>query len=186
MNVGARIWCLRHAESENVIAGLAGVMPMSPLTSRGFRQAAAAARALATEPIARVYCSTALRTRQTARALLASRAIDIVTPTELAEVGIGRAEATTDPGVRQRTAAALHGVRDRRAATRPDSGPPAPSALHADRRTRQPEEGPAIQPRSPAGPSAWPTPSASGRSESAAPIPTAPPGRDRRGWPSAR
>ncbi|MEV0299418.1 histidine phosphatase family protein [Nocardia sp. NPDC050710] len=107
MNVYARIWCLRHAESENVVAGVAGVVPMSPLTSRGFRQAASAARALGDEPITSVYCSTALRTQQTAAALLVGRKIDIVTLPELAEVGIGAAEAAADPGVRQQTAAVL-------------------------------------------------------------------------------
>ncbi|WP_240772238.1 histidine phosphatase family protein [Nocardia sp. CS682] len=102
-----RVWCLRHAESENVIAGVSGAVPLSPLTSRGFRQAAVAARALVDEPITGVYCSTALRTRQTAAALLEGRSIDIVALPELVEVGIGAAEATTDPGVRRQTAEVL-------------------------------------------------------------------------------
>jgi broad specificity phosphatase PhoE len=61
-----RVWCLRHAESENVTAGIAGAVPTSPLTDRGRRQTVDAARALAAEPIAAVYSSTALRARQTA------------------------------------------------------------------------------------------------------------------------
>ncbi|WP_366929517.1 histidine phosphatase family protein [Nocardia brasiliensis] len=90
-------------------------MPMSPLTSRGFRQAAAAARVLADEPISGIYCSTALRTQQTAAALLAGRGIDVVALPELAEVGIGAVEATTDLGVRRQTAEVLrHWIVDRR------------------------------------------------------------------------
>ncbi|WP_373281336.1 histidine phosphatase family protein [Nocardia transvalensis] len=89
-----RIWCLRHAESENVTAGIAGAVPLSPLTSRGFRQAADAARSLAHEPITNVYCSTALRARQTAAALLTGRDYDTVALDELAEVGIGESEGT--------------------------------------------------------------------------------------------
>lgn len=62
---------------------------------------------LADEQIARVYCSTALRARQTAAAVVAGRNIDIVALPDLAEVGIGAAEGTTDPGVRRQTAAVL-------------------------------------------------------------------------------
>ncbi|WP_234391394.1 histidine phosphatase family protein [Nocardia suismassiliense] len=82
-------------------------MPLSPLTSRGYRQAAAAGCVLADEPIAGVYCSTALRTRQTAAALLEGRDIDIVALPELVEVGIGAAEATVDPRVRRLAAEVL-------------------------------------------------------------------------------
>ena len=62
-----RVWCLRHAESENVTGEVAGAVPTAPLTERGRHQAIEAAQTLAGEPIRRVYASTALRARQTAR-----------------------------------------------------------------------------------------------------------------------
>jgi alpha-ribazole phosphatase/probable phosphoglycerate mutase len=98
-----RVWCLRHAESENVTAGIAGAVPGSPLTDRGHRQAVDAARVLA--PITAVYASTALRARQTARALTD---LAVTAMPELAEVGIGSQEGTTDPAVRAQTAEVLH------------------------------------------------------------------------------
>ena len=55
MNARVRVWCLRHAESENVTAGLAGALPTASLTQRGHHQASAAARALAGEPITGVF-----------------------------------------------------------------------------------------------------------------------------------
>lgn len=54
-----RVWWLRHGESENVAGGVAGAVPAVPLTERGRAEANYAARALAAEPIAGVYSSTA-------------------------------------------------------------------------------------------------------------------------------
>ncbi|MEV7804591.1 histidine phosphatase family protein [Microbispora sp. NPDC088329] len=107
MSDGVRVWCLRHAESENVTAGLAGAVPAAPLTARGREQAAVAARVLAGEPITGVYCSTALRARQTAEILTFTPGVTIVEMPELAEVGIGRHEGTTDPAVHDLTAEVL-------------------------------------------------------------------------------
>ncbi|MEU8061123.1 histidine phosphatase family protein [Microbispora bryophytorum] len=102
-----RIWCLRHAESENVTAGVAGAVPTVPLTGHGREQAAEAAGVLTGEPIAGIYCSTALRARQTAEFLAPSPDVTIVEMPELAEVGIGRCEGTTDPAVHRLTADVL-------------------------------------------------------------------------------
>lgn len=88
-----RVWCLRHAESENVTAGVAGAVPAAPLTARGHQQAAAAAREL--EPVAAVYASTALRARETA----AYFAADVIAVPSLVEVGIGALEGAVDPAV---------------------------------------------------------------------------------------
>nr|WP_279493838.1 histidine phosphatase family protein [Actinocrispum wychmicini] len=99
---------MRHAESENVIGGVAGAVPRAPLTPRGHEQAAAAARALAHEPIVKVYASTALRARQTADTIAATMNLDVATMTELVEVGIGTAEGTVDPVIRAQTAEVLH------------------------------------------------------------------------------
>lgn len=103
-----RVWCLRHAESENVTAGLAGAVPTAPLTERGRHQAIQAARALAAEPITRVYASTALRARQTAALLATGPAINVWVMPELVEAGVGKHEGTADPVVRKRAAEVLH------------------------------------------------------------------------------
>jgi broad specificity phosphatase PhoE len=96
-----RLWCLRHAESENVTAGVAGAVPAAALTAAGRTQAAAAARELA--PVAVAYASTALRARETAAHL--SRTV--VTVPELVEVGIGALEGATGPAVFAEWAAVL-------------------------------------------------------------------------------
>ncbi|WP_338758895.1 histidine phosphatase family protein [Nocardia vulneris] len=102
-----RIWCLRHAESENVTARIAGAVPRSPLTTRGRRQAVDVTRTLRDEPITGIYCSTALRAQQTAAPLASDRDIDITTLSDLNEVGIGEHEGTADPAVRRHTAEVL-------------------------------------------------------------------------------
>ncbi|WP_433238445.1 histidine phosphatase family protein [Actinomadura nitritigenes] len=97
--------CLRHAESENVVAGLAGALPNAPLTARGRVQAAAMARALT--PIEHIYASTAERARQTAEAITRAQGVAVTAMPELIEVGIGGLEGRTDPATRARTAAVL-------------------------------------------------------------------------------
>lgn len=110
MNADVRVWCMRHAESENVTAGIAGAVPSTPLTSRGRGQAAAAGRVLAAERPQAVYTSAALRARQTG-AIVARHAGVTADPRALpalAEVGIGALEGSTDPAVHRRTAEVLH------------------------------------------------------------------------------
>ena len=102
-----RLWCLRHAESENVTAALAGALPNAPLTEHGHHQALQAATALACEPVTRVYSSTALRARQTAQPLAAARGVEIDTVDGLVEMGIGRHEGSGGADVRARTAEVL-------------------------------------------------------------------------------
>ncbi len=68
----------------------------------GRHQAIEAARALAAEPITRVYASTALRARQTAALLATGPAIDVQVMPELVEAGVGKHEGTADPVVRKR------------------------------------------------------------------------------------
>jgi broad specificity phosphatase PhoE len=69
---------------------------------------AAAAQALAGEPITRVYSSTALRARQTAEVLAAGPTVDLAAMPELVEVGIGEHEGRSDPAIRAHTAEVLH------------------------------------------------------------------------------
>jgi alpha-ribazole phosphatase/probable phosphoglycerate mutase len=85
---GVRIWCLRHAEAETVTTDTITDDPNPPLSARGRRQAAEAARALADEPITRIYASTMLRARQTADFLAAGRRCGVTAMEELAEVGV--------------------------------------------------------------------------------------------------
>ncbi|GAJ79539.1 hypothetical protein NBRGN_015_00410 [Nocardia brasiliensis NBRC 14402] len=102
-----RVWCLRHAESENVTARIAGAVPRPPLTARGRHQAVDVMRMLRDEPITGIYCSTALRAQQTAAPLASDRDIDITALSDLNEVGIGEHEGTADPAVRRHTAEVL-------------------------------------------------------------------------------
>jgi broad specificity phosphatase PhoE len=81
------VWCLRHGESE-ANAGVAGAADDCSLTELGRRQAVDAVRALAAEPIARIYCSTALRARQTAELLATATGLPITAMPELNEADV--------------------------------------------------------------------------------------------------
>ncbi|MFI7127485.1 histidine phosphatase family protein [Nonomuraea sp. NPDC050153] len=61
--MGVRVLCLRHAESENVVAQVAGALPLAELTPKGRAQAAEAAERLLGEGVTRIYASTAVRAR---------------------------------------------------------------------------------------------------------------------------
>jgi broad specificity phosphatase PhoE len=67
-----RIFFVRHGEVHNPGAIFYGRLPRFRLSEEGRRQAAAAARDLATEPLAAIYTSPLLRARQTG-AIIASR-----------------------------------------------------------------------------------------------------------------
>jgi alpha-ribazole phosphatase/probable phosphoglycerate mutase len=102
-----RVFCLRHAESENVLAGTAGVLPSAPLTPHGWDQAITAAEALGHESITRIFSSTAIRARDTADVIAHILGVETVTMPELLEVGIGAAEGATDATTRAQTATVL-------------------------------------------------------------------------------
>lgn len=95
------IVCLRHAESENVLAGASGAVPAAPLTALGRQQARAAGRELA--GLGRAYVSATVRARQTAEPLR----VPIVELPELAEMGVGGREGVVDAGLRRETADVL-------------------------------------------------------------------------------
>jgi len=82
-----RVWCLRHAEAENVTTGTARAVLTKPLTVRGRHQAIEAAQQLVAEPVTRIYSSTALRARQTAKIIAATLVLHITAMPELVEVG---------------------------------------------------------------------------------------------------
>lgn len=85
MSDRVRVWCLRHAEAENVTIGTAGAVPTAPLTVRGRHQAVEAAQQLAAEPVTRIYSSTALRARQTAALLATTLGLPTTAMPELVE-----------------------------------------------------------------------------------------------------
>ncbi|MGP3956910.1 histidine phosphatase family protein [Nonomuraea sp. 3N208] len=107
MDDRVRVLCLRHAESENVIARAAGALPLAGLTPKGRLQAAEAAQRLVPEGIARIYASTALRAQQTAEIIARTLSVDVALWPDLVEVGIGGLEGSTDPATRARTADVL-------------------------------------------------------------------------------
>ncbi|MFI7638543.1 histidine phosphatase family protein [Nonomuraea sp. NPDC049400] len=103
-----RLLCLRHGESENVVAGAAGALPLAELTANGQTQAAEAAELLRAEGITRIYASTALRARQTAEIIAhVLGPAEVVTLPGLVEMGVGGLEGATDPATRARTAEVL-------------------------------------------------------------------------------
>ncbi|MGV9377233.1 histidine phosphatase family protein [Nonomuraea sp. NPDC003707] len=107
--MGVRVLCLRHAESENVVAGVAGALPSAELTPKGRAQAAEAAERLRGEGVIRIHASTAVRARQTAEIIARALGLreEVVALRGLVEFGIGRLEGTADPAVRARTAEVL-------------------------------------------------------------------------------
>ncbi|TDE60007.1 histidine phosphatase family protein [Nonomuraea mesophila] len=93
--------CMRHAESENVVARTAGALPDARLTPAGHEQAARAARRLAGEGVTNVYASTALRARHTAE--IVGRALGlgtVVTLEGLTEMHAGRLEGAAGAAAR--------------------------------------------------------------------------------------
>jgi alpha-ribazole phosphatase/probable phosphoglycerate mutase len=102
-----RIWCLRHAQSENVVGGVSGVAPAMPLTPLGHQQAEEAARVLADEPITAIYVSPTVRTQQTAAPLATTHGLDVSVQPGLIEAGIGSADGSTDLAVRARAGEVL-------------------------------------------------------------------------------
>lgn len=93
------IVCLRHGESENVVLGVAGQVPATPLTARGREQA----RAVRLARITHAYASATVRARQTAQLL----GVPVTELTGLGEVGVGSREGVVDPGLRRETADVL-------------------------------------------------------------------------------
>ena len=94
-----RLFCLRHGESANVVAGAAGVLPAAPLTPLGREQASATAALLRDVPVDGVYTSTARRATETAKIIAAAHGLRPSIMADLDEVGIGALEGATDPPI---------------------------------------------------------------------------------------
>ena len=103
----ARLICLRHAESDNVVRQQAGALPAAHLTPRGQGQAAAAAGQLRGQHAGMIYASSALRSQQTAAIIARDLGLEVTVLPALAEVTAGSKEGTTDPATRLRTAQVL-------------------------------------------------------------------------------
>jgi broad specificity phosphatase PhoE len=93
---GLRLVLARHAETDaNIRLVLDSLPPGPPLTELGLRQADALADALAVEPVAGVYASTALRAQQTARPVADRHGLPVEITAGLHEVFMGDLEGTT-------------------------------------------------------------------------------------------
>ncbi|HEY7226407.1 MAG TPA: histidine phosphatase family protein [Micromonosporaceae bacterium] len=111
MATTTQIWCLRHGESANVIAGQMGAVPGAALTATGRAQAKAAAATLASlrRRPTRVYASTAVRAIQTADVLASELGLarPLVPLTGLVEVGLGLRDGDDDERVSVESAEVL-------------------------------------------------------------------------------
>jgi broad specificity phosphatase PhoE len=97
---GAQIFFVRHGEVHNPGAIFYGRLPRFRLSALGERQAEAASRVIATEPLAAIYTSPLLRTRQTGRIIAREHpAIPVRTTRAIVEIRShlqGTATATLD------------------------------------------------------------------------------------------
>jgi len=93
---GLRLILARHAETDaNVGLLLDSLPPGPPLNALGLRQADELADALAVEPVAAVYASTALRAQQTARPIAERHGLTVEITAGLHEVFMGDLEGTS-------------------------------------------------------------------------------------------
>lgn len=107
MKAHIRIWCLRHPESVNVIAGQAGSLPAAELTERGRDQANAVALQLSSHAISWIYTSTAVRAVQAGEIISNKLGVGVTALPELLEVDLGNSEGTTDRSTISQTAEVL-------------------------------------------------------------------------------
>jgi broad specificity phosphatase PhoE len=94
---GLRLILARHGQTDaNVRVALDSAPPGGPLTEQGRRQAEELADSLATEPVAAVYASVAVRAQQTARPVAERHGLTVEVVEGLQEVFIGDLEGDTD------------------------------------------------------------------------------------------
>jgi probable phosphoglycerate mutase len=93
---GLRLVLARHGQTDaNLGLLLDSLPPGPPLNELGRRQADELADALAVEPVAGVYASTALRAQQTAQPIAARHGMPVEVTAGLHEVFMGDLEGTT-------------------------------------------------------------------------------------------
>jgi probable phosphoglycerate mutase len=90
-----RIFLVRHGQSQGNAEGRFGGHTATPLSSRGRRQAEAAARTLASERITAIYSSDLERTTQTAEPLSRLTGLKVKRTTAFRERGVGVMEGLT-------------------------------------------------------------------------------------------
>jgi broad specificity phosphatase PhoE len=93
---------VRHGQTDsNVVKALDTRPPGPPLNPRGRAQTEAVADALAVEPVAAVYASTAVRARQTAAPIAARHGLEVQVVDGVHEVFCGDLEGRSDPAARE-------------------------------------------------------------------------------------
>jgi broad specificity phosphatase PhoE len=90
-----RILLIRHGQSQGNAEGRFGGHTATPLSARGWRQAEAAARTLASEKITAIYSSDLLRAVQTAEPLARLTGLEIKRTTAFRERSVGVMEGLT-------------------------------------------------------------------------------------------
>ncbi len=94
---GLRLILARHGQTDaNIRMAIDALPPGGPLTEQGRRQAEELAEQLATEPVAAVHASTALRAQQTARPVAERHGLDVTVVEGLHEVAVGDLEGRND------------------------------------------------------------------------------------------
>jgi probable phosphoglycerate mutase len=94
---GLRLILARHGQTDaNIRMAIDALPPGGPLTEQGTRQAEELAEQLATEPVAAVYASTALRAQQTARPVARRHDLDVTVVEGVHEIGVGELEGRND------------------------------------------------------------------------------------------
>jgi broad specificity phosphatase PhoE len=92
-----RLQLVRHGQTPaNVRRALDSLPPGPPLTDEGRRQAAAFAESIATEPVAAVYASTAIRAQETAQPTARMHGLEVQVIEGVHEVFCGDLEGRTD------------------------------------------------------------------------------------------
>lgn len=90
-----RVLLVRHGQSEGNAERRFGGHSPTPLSERGVREAAAAARALEPEQITAIYSSDLWRARQTAEPLARATGLDVIPLAAFRERHVGRMEGLT-------------------------------------------------------------------------------------------
>lgn len=94
---GLRLVLARHGQTDaNIRMAIDAAPPGGPLTEQGRQQAEELADQLATEPVAAVYASTALRAQQTAAPVAARHGLDVVVVEGVHEIAVGELEGRND------------------------------------------------------------------------------------------
>jgi broad specificity phosphatase PhoE len=99
-----RVYLARHGQTDGNLKGIAQGWTDTPLNETGMQQAAALAERLRGVHLDAVYSSTLARSRATAEAVAAGRALQVRSLAGLREIGLGRFEnvALNDPLLKQR------------------------------------------------------------------------------------